>query len=98
MNTNISYNEIVNLGYKVKNAELRKEASKYGIVSAVRNLRMILLGGTKDTIVKWKNILVGTEDGKIVIIVWDWLFGATPIITTEHDKRGFIIDAWVHEA
>ena len=97
MNTNISYNEIVNLGYKVKNAELRKEASKYGIVSAVRNLRMILLGGTKNTIVKWKNILVGTEDGEIVMTVWHWLFGCYPTIVTECDKRGFIVDAWVNE-
>ena len=97
MNTNISYNEIVNLGYKVKNAELSKDASKFGIVSVVRNLRMILLGGTKDTIVKWKNILVGTEDGKIVMIVWNWLFGCCPTFVTECDKRGFIIDAWVNE-
>ena len=97
MKTNISYNEIENLGYKVKNVELRAKIDKYGIVSAVRNLRMILLGGTKDTVIKWKNILVGTEDGKIVMTVWYWLFGCTPTIVTEHSKKGFIIDAWVNE-
>lgn len=97
MNTNISYNEIENLGYKVKNVELRTKIDKYGIVSAVRDLRMTLLQGTKDTVIKWKKALAETEDGEIVMTVWNWLFGCYPSIVTEHDKRGFIIDAWVSE-
>ena len=97
MKTNISYNEIENLGYKVKNVELRAKAGKHGIVSAVRDLRMTLLTGTKDTIVKWRNILTASEDGEIVMTVWFWLFGCYPTIVTECDKRGFIIDAWVNE-
>lgn len=97
MNTITSYNEIEKLGYKVKNAELRAKANRYGIVSAVRDLRMTLLSGTKDTIVKWRDILTASEDGEIVMTVWHWLFGATPTIVTECDKRGFVIRAWVDE-
>lgn len=92
-----NYNTIANLRYEVSNKELQMLADKYGLIEAVRDLRMCLLTGSKDTIVKWKNILIGTEDGEIVMTVWHWLFGCCPTFVTECDKRGFIIDAWVNE-
>ena len=92
-----NYNTIANLRYEVSNKELQMLADKYGIIEAARDLRMCLLTGTNDTIVKWKRILSGTKDGEIVMKVWNWLFGCYPTIVTECDKRGFIIDAWVNE-
>lgn len=92
-----NYNTIANLRYEVSNKELQMSADRYGIIEAVRELRMCLLTGTKDTIVKWKKILTGTKDGEIVMKVWNWLFGCYPTIVTEHDQRGFVINAWVSE-
>lgn len=92
-----NYNTIANLRYEVSNKELQMLADKYGLIEAVRDLRMCLLTGTKDTIVKWKRILSGTKDGEIVMKVWSWLFGCCPTIVTEQDQYGFVIDAWVNE-
>ena len=94
-----TYSEIADLRYKVKNPELRDKANRYGIIEAVRDLRMTLVGGglIKD-VIYWQHVLTGSEDGAIVWEVWQWLFGCYPTFITQHDREtGALLNAWVAE-
>ena len=45
MKTMKTYSEIADLRYKVQNPILREQANRYGIITAVRDLRITLLSG-----------------------------------------------------
>lgn len=93
-----TYSEILNLGYKVSNPQLSRLVSRYGILEAVRELRMTLLSGMLTDIVYWQRVLSDSEDGAIVMEVWNWLFGTIPSIFTARNKYGIVVDAWVQES
>ena len=98
MKTKKTYSEIANLRYKVQNPILREQANRYGIITAVRDLRMTLLSGLMKDVLLWQSILTGTEDGAIVCDVWHWLFDKYPTFVTQTDRNtGAILDAWVAE-
>ena len=93
-----TYNQISDLRYKVQNPILKEQANRYGIITAVRDLRMTLFSGLMKDVLFWKNILMGTEDGKIVREVWQWIFGTDPTFVTQYNRNtGAIINAWVAE-
>ena len=96
--TKKTYSEIADLRYKVQNPILREQANRYGIITAVRDLRMTLLSGLMKDVLLWQTILTGTEDGAIVCDVWHWLFGKYPTFVNQTDRNtGAILDAWVAE-
>lgn len=94
-----SYSEIADLCYKVKSNALREMSNRYGIIEAVRDLRLILVGGglLKDVIF-WQQVLTDSDDGAIVAEVWHWLFGCYPTFITQRDSQsGALLNAWVTE-
>ena len=58
---------------------------------------MTLTSGLLRDKIYWRQVLTDSEDGAIVMEVWEWLFGCRPTIVTQRNQNGNIIDAWVNE-
>ncbi len=91
-----SWLQIKEMGYDIKNHELREHVKMFGLIDTICHLRLIFSSGTMREKKNWHNIV--KEDGDIIMKAWDLWYGVVPTLQYYYDqKSGNLIDIRLKE-